>query len=138
MNKSSLKYRLIIAAVFLVSIFLFRHFYSSLGTGKHSSQTTRSQSAELNRNIANLILTKHARCRMQCREITEEEIKEILHDGNINYNKSDLNDNRGATYALEGYSHEHQHLRIVFAPKQNELIVVTCIDLDKEWQCDCN
>lgn len=138
MNKSSLKYRLIIAAVFLVSIFLFRHFYSSLGTGKHSSQTTWSQSAELNRNIANLIFTKHAKCRMECRDITEEEIKEILHDGNINYNKSDLNDQRRATYVLEGYSHQHQHLRIVVAPKQNELVVVTCIDLDKEWQCDCN
>jgi hypothetical protein len=75
---------------------------------------------------------------MECRDITEEEIKEILHDGNINYNKSDLNDKRGATYALEGYSNEHQHLRIVFAPKQNEMVVVTCIDLDKEWQCDCN
>ena len=138
MNKSSLKYRLIIAAVFLGSIFLFRHFYSSLGTGKHSSQTTWSQSAELNRNIANLIFTKHAKCRMECRDITEDEIKEILHDGNINYNKSDLNDKRGSTYALEGYSHEHQHLRIVFAPEEDKIVVVTCIDLDKEWQCDCN
>ena len=90
------------------------------------------------KNISHLILTKHAKCRMECRDITEEEIKEILHDGNINYMKSNLNDERGPTYALEGYSHEHQHLRIVFSPKKEEMVVVTCIDLDKEAECDCN
>ena len=138
MNKNWSKYRLIIIAL-IVIVFLLRTVYPSFknfnkNTSQNSSQTTGS----LDRNINHLILTKHARCRMECRDITEEEIKEILHEGNINYNKSDLNDNRGATYALEGYSHEHQHLRIVFAPKQNEMVVVTCIDLDKEWQCDCN
>ncbi len=75
---------------------------------------------------------------MQCRDITETEIKEILHDGNINYAKSELNDSRGPKYALEGYSDDHQHLRIIFAPEQNGMVVVTTIDLDKEWQCNCN
>ncbi|MGI8582026.1 MAG: DUF4258 domain-containing protein [Chitinophagaceae bacterium] len=74
---------------------------------------------------------------MECRDITEDEIKQILHDGNINYNKSDLHNERGAIYTLEGYSHEHQHLRKVFAPERDELMV-TYINLDKEWQCDCN
>ena len=75
---------------------------------------------------------------MECREIDADEIKEILHEGNINYNKSNLNEMGGPTYALEGYSHDKQHLRIVFAQKPDALVVVTCIDLDKEWQCDCN
>jgi len=42
------------------------------------------------------------------------------------------------TYALEGYSDEHQHLRIVVAPESDGLVVITCIDLDNEWQCNCN
>jgi hypothetical protein len=134
MNKNWSRYKLIIIAVIVIAVFLIRIVYPSLQSRNHSSQSA----AGFNRNINNLILTKHARCRMECRDITEEEIKEILHDGNINYSKSDLNDKRGATYALDGYSHEHQHLRIVVAPKQSELVVVTCIDLDKEWQCDCN
>ncbi len=75
---------------------------------------------------------------MECRDITEDEIKQIFHGGNINYNKSDLHNERRATYAVEGYSYDHQHLRIVFAPRSDELVVVTCIDLDNEWQCDCN
>jgi uncharacterized protein YpmB len=139
MNKNWTKYRLIIIAVIVIGAFLFRNIYPSLRkTGNHTSQITQQTSPELNRNIDHLILTKHAKCRMECRDITEEEIKEILHDGDINYNKSDLNNERRATYALEGYSHDKQHLRIIFAPEKDKLVVVTCIDLDKEWQCDCN
>ena len=139
MNKNWTKYRLIIIAVIVIGAFLFRNIYPSLRkTGNHTSQITQQTSPELNRNIDHLILTKHAKCRMECRDITEKEIKEILHDGDINYNKSDLNNERGTTYALEGYSHDKQHLRIIFAPEKDKLVVVTCIDLDKEWQCDCN
>jgi len=138
MNQIWTKYRLIIFVVILIIIFLFRNVFPLLKTGDHSSQTSHPESSEFNRDIEHLIISRHAKCRMECRDITEDEIKEILHAGKINYTKSDLNDERGATYALEGYSNEHQHLRIVFAPKQNELVVVTCIDLDKEWQCNCN
>ena len=135
MLKNWPKYRIIIFILIVISLFVSRTILRLFKTGD-TSEIVRFPG--LNRNIAHLTLSKHARCRMECRDITEEEIKEILHDGNINYNKSNLNDVEGATYALEGYSYEHQHLRIIFAPKENELVVVTCIDLDKEWQCNCN
>lgn len=133
MSKSWNTYRLIILVVIIIGFFISRTFFQ-----KAHGPGIRPLRVELNRNIDNFILTRHAKCRMECRDITEEEIKEILHDGSINYMKSNLNDERGATYALEGYSHEHQHLRIVFAPKKDEMVIVTCIDLDKDWQCDCN
>ena len=45
---------------------------------------------------------------------------------------------RGKTYPLEGETHDKQHVRIVFAPKGNDTLeVVTCIDLNTEWPCDC-
>lgn len=74
---------------------------------------------------------------MECRHIDESEIKEILQDGKINYNKIESGE-KGKTYPLEGMTHDHQHVRIVFAPHENELVVVTAIDLEKEWPCDCN
>lgn len=104
---------------------------------RYDEDGTLNNSEAFNRNTDHLILTRHAKCRMQCRDIILQEIKEILHDGNINYAKSDLNDRGGPTYALEGYSDEHQHLRIVFAPEEDGMVVVTTIDLDKEWPCDC-
>ena len=108
-------------------------------TTSPSIQTAPNNSDGLNRSQNHLVLTKHAKCRMDCRHITEEEIKEILHDGSINYNKSQLHDARGPKYAVEGFSHEHQHLRVIFAPEPNAMVVVTCIDLDTEWECpSCN
>lgn len=92
----------------------------------------------LNRNPANINYTKHARCRMDCRKIDEREVEYILKNGKINYNKSDL---KGADcnkkYAVEGISQDNQKLRIIFAPCNDEVTVVTCIDLNTNWECNC-
>lgn len=74
---------------------------------------------------------------MGCRHITETEVKEILEKGEINYRKSEPDAHPDPKYALEGYTHEGQHLRIVFAPSGDNLVVITCIELGAEWQCDC-
>lgn len=89
-----------------------------------------------NRNASHIIFSKHAKCRMDCRKIDESEIKEILKNGTINYKKIQ-SDKRGKTYPVEGFTHDRQHVRIVFAPKGDGLVVVTVIDLDTDWKCDC-
>ena len=111
--------------------------------GDHSSPVvvtapdTKSEPYAIDRH-AHLTYTKHARCRMDCRHITEAEVTEILTTGHINTNKSNPQDQPCPTYALEGYSDEGQHLRIVFAPCGGDTKVITCIDLDKDWSCDCH
>ena len=89
-----------------------------------------------NRHANHLIYTKHARCRMECRHIDESEVKEVLEDGKLNYSKIEKSD-KGKSYPLEGFTHDKQHVRIVFAPQKENLVVVTVIDLDNEWPCDC-
>ena len=90
------------------------------------------------RHPAHIHYSKHAQCRMECRHINESEVKEILSNGTINYNKSDLKeDSCHKRYALEGYSHDNQKLRIIVAECNNELTVITVIDLGKEWPCSC-
>ena len=74
---------------------------------------------------------------MDCRHIDESEIKEIIQKGEVNYSKIEESP-KGKSYPLEGVTHDKQHVRIVIAPHENELVVVTVIDLEKEWQCDCN
>ena len=84
-----------------------------------------TSSVELNRNPAQIIYTKHARCRMSCRHINQTEVMEILKDGEINYRKSELN-NKDCykKFAVEGFTKEHQHLRIIFAPcKMKKLLL---------------
>ncbi len=96
----------------------------------------KDEIAGFNRKTSNLIFSKHAKCRMDCRKIEESEIREILKNGTINHKKIQ-SDKRGMTYPVEGYTHDKQHVRIVFAPKDDGLVVVTVIDLDTDWKCDC-
>ncbi|HRN95052.1 MAG TPA: DUF4258 domain-containing protein [Chitinophagales bacterium] len=93
----------------------------------------------LSRNIAYIQYSKHARCRMDCRQITESEIEKVLETGTINYRKSELDVVEcKQKYALEGYGDDRQHIRVIFAPCQNKTTVVTCIDLGEDWECACN
>ena len=90
------------------------------------------------RNTSHLIFTRHVKCRMGCRHITEEEIKEILKNGRLNKVKSGIGSKGDSTFSLEGYSHENQHIRVVVAPDNDGLVIITCIDLEHEWPCDCH
>lgn len=92
----------------------------------------------LNRREQRLIFTKHARCRMDCRHIDDEEVKEILQQGTINYSKSEPNDKPDPKYALEGVTRDQQRVRVVFAPSKKGMVVITVIDLGQEWTCHCN
>ncbi len=92
----------------------------------------------LNRNPSHINYSKHAKCRMACRHIDDVEIEDILKNGTINYKKSELQgEDCRKKYAVEGYSKDRQHLRIIFAPCGDEMTVVTCIDIGQEWSCNC-
>ena len=128
--------------VLLAIAALFLRWYNSQTPGIQSqvpgAQTkTRIKEARFDRRATKLFFTKHARCRMKCRQITQEEVKEILAEGKINYSKSRLDDQKGPSYALEGTTSDRQHVRIIFAPKQKHMSVVTVIDLEVDYQCDC-
>ena len=83
--------------------------------------------------------TKHGACRMQCRGITEQEIKQVLQAGKINYDKSNVRDKPCGTYAVEGNTADGQHVRIVIADCDTISNVVTAIDLSLENDtCMCN
>lgn len=108
---------------------------------KNTSANTRvinKEQVKFDRSVTNLFFTKHAKCRMKCRHITQKEVKDILVNGTINYNKSDLNDARGPAYAVEGVTKDRQKVRIIFAPKKQHLTVVTVIDFGQEYICNCN
>jgi deoxycytidylate deaminase len=110
---------------------------STSATTVSAEQDSAISDDPINRHPDKIIYSRHARCRMDCRHITETEIKEILSEGKINYGKIEENP-KGKTYSFEGITAERQHLRVVFAPKgNNDIEVVTCIDLDTEWSCNC-
>lgn len=137
----------LILAVFFVIALVVKQYREGSATHTEPTTTTQNRSGEKSvRSENNLerfrnpeeeyFFTKHARCRMECRHITQKEVKEIVRKAQVNYNKSDMNDPKGPTYALEGYTaQDRQHVRIIVAPKQKHLSIVTVIDLDEDWNC---
>jgi hypothetical protein len=91
----------------------------------------------IDRHPGKLIYTKHARCRMDCRHIDEAEVEEILAKGRINYRKSEPAGRPDPKYALEGNTRDGQQVRIIFAPAKRGMVVITVIDLETEWSCNC-
>lgn len=125
LKQKSLFYFVVFIVIVFVLLRTFTHFNSE------------NKKRESYRDTAHLILTKHVRCRMGCRHITKQEIKEIVENGKVNYRKSGIGSKGDSTFALEGFSHENQHIRVVVAPESDGLVIITCIDLEHEWPCNC-
>lgn len=134
--------------VILLAIVLFfvkRYKADSLPAPEPKAKTgdRRSPSSAVNRDrgfdrrVSYLQYSKHAKCRMNCRHITQQEVKEIMKDGKINYSKSDLQNSRCPRYAVEGMTSDNQDVRIIFAQCNESTTVVTVIDVGKEWSCNC-
>ena len=107
-------------------------------------KTDKDPPSSVNRNrgfdrrVSYIEYTEHAKCRMQCRRISQAEVEEIMKEGKINYAKSGVNDRPCPTYALEGTTHDKQRVRIVFAQCDLKTKVVTSIDLNTDWECHCS
>lgn len=131
---------LLIIVLLLIALFVVKQCKRS-GSAKTDPAitTTQKDTRGLNRDPSVINYSKHARCRMDCRHIDEAEVKDILANGKINYSKSEIGDNPDCKrrYAVEGNTRDNQRVRIIFAPCQTEVTVVTVIDLGKEWACDC-
>ena len=105
---------------------------------KESGGVRKNSTTDFDRSLTPLVLTKHARCRMECRHIDESEIKEILERGRVNYSKSEPDGKPDPKYAVEGMTHDGQQVRVIFAPSKRGMVVITVIDLKEEWKCACN
>ncbi len=89
------------------------------------------------RRTSYLKYSNHANCRMECRKISKAEVEEIMKDGSINYNKSDIKNARCPRYAVEGVTKDKQRVRIVYAQCNESTTVVTVIDLETDFECHC-
>ena len=89
------------------------------------------------RDPEKLIYTKHALCRMDCRQISRDDINEIMEKGIINLNKSNRRDRPCPTYALQGETRDGEKIRVIFAQCDRETKVVTCYNLQEDFECHC-
>ena len=105
---------------------------------KQKTETININAAEpFVRDTSLLVYSRHAKCRMDCRQIDQEEVRDVLLTGKINFRRVE-EDEQGITYPIEGLTKDKQYVRVVYAPKKDAIVVVTAIDLEKEWPCNCN
>jgi hypothetical protein len=95
---------------------------------KKPSSNIINRDRRFDRRTAFLEYSRHAECRMDCRNISKSEVETIMSEGRINYNKSDISNARCPRYALEGKTDDGQRVRIVY---------VTVIDLGEDHACAC-
>ena len=139
MNKKWYPYLLII--VLGAVLFFVKRYQGHSKSGANQNQA--SPVSEVNRNrgfdrrTSYIEYTAHAKCRMQCRHISQGEVEEIMKDGKVNYNKTDVNARPCPAYALEGMTDDGQRVRIVFGQCDLKTKVITVIDLNTDWSCDC-
>jgi len=89
------------------------------------------------RHPKSIIYTKHALCRMSCRHIDRHEINEIIEKGVINFNKTNKSDRPCPTYALQGRTASGENIRVIFAQCDSLTKVITCYNLEEEFECHC-
>jgi len=136
----------IFVAILAVLLFVLRRYKSEQAAKPKTTVTNNDAKGKntggvdregFDRRTSYIEYSYHAKCRMQCRKVSQAEVEEIMQDGKINYNKSDLQNARCPRYALEGVTTDNQKVRIVFAQCNEKTQVVTVIDLDTEWSCNC-
>lgn len=84
-----------------------------------------------------LAYTKHARCRMECRQISKGDIQEIMKKGIINFSRSNRRDQPCPTFALQGRTRDGEYIRVIFSQCSEETLVVACYNLEQDFECDC-
>jgi len=137
---------LLLIAVLAVLLFALKRCKNENAPDPQTNVTSKDKKKEnssinrdrgFDRRINFLEYSNHAKCRMQCRKISQSEVEDMMLNGKINYNKSDLQNNRCPRYAIEGKTADRQDVRIIFAQCNEKTEVVTVIDLDTDWQCSC-
>lgn len=135
---------LLIVAFLVVFVFVNRfrtNDSNSQGTGREPTENYRERSKGPLSGIKipnrKVIYTKHAKCRMACRQIDESEISELLANGKLNNSKSSPSSRPDPRYAIEGRTDDGQQVRLIVAVAERGLVLVTVIDLQKEWSCNC-
>ena len=74
---------------------------------------------------------------MDCRDISKEDIDEIMEKGIINFSMSNRSDRPCPTFAVQGETSDGEKLRVIFAQCLKETKVVTCYNLKENPVCDC-
>jgi hypothetical protein len=95
------------------------------------------QKEAFDRGIKELQYTNNARCRMVCRKISEEDIKEIMDKGIINFSRSNRRAQPCPMFTLQGRTRDREYIQVIFSQCSEETRVLNCYNLEQDVDCPC-
>lgn len=85
-----------------------------------------------------IIYSPHAKCMMKCRKISQDNVMEILKNGNVNFKESNIHRTPCPTYAIEGELSGNKKMRILVTTVDSIAEIETAISLDfQKDSCFC-
>ncbi len=85
-----------------------------------------------------IIYSSHAKCVMNCRNINEADVMEILREGDVNFEESNTHDTPCPSYAIDGTLAGDKKIRIVITTVDSIAEIETAIDLNSNKDtCRC-
>lgn len=87
--------------------------------------------------VQQLVYVAHARCRMNCRDISPGLVEQVYLEGKVNCKKSSVVKGN-SRYALELRDERGDVIRIIVEDDHGKHVIVTAIRLDKPDKCTCS
>ncbi len=127
-----------IKSTFAIPFFLFL-FSCTTTTVQESSLDANFQEQDLSYQGKPIKISRHGRCRMECRHIDAYEVQEIINKNYVNKRKSKPKaaPGRCPSIAFEGRSRDKQHIRVILGDCDDNPLIITVIDLDNNYHCNC-
>jgi len=88
-------------------------------------------------NARALIYSDLATCQMGCRNISKENIEDLLSNGEVIFSESEVHGEPCPTYAVEGETSEGRSLRIHLTKCDSTSEVVGAIIIEEVRDCQC-
>lgn len=70
-----------------------------------------------------------AKCQMLCMKMKESDVKKLLQEGEVNYNKSDVHQKPYALFAIENTNNDEPHYRVLISDRDSISEVIDIINL---------
>lgn len=103
----------------------------------HTAASQVDRNKVFDRRTGFLEYTEHAKCRMACAHITEQQVVRVLDSGTVSNMRSELNAKPCPVYIVEGYTAEKTRLRVAFAQCDAKTKVMSCNYVDSTIDCSC-
>jgi len=89
-------------------------------------------------NRTEVSYSQKAICLMKCGNISEEGVREILKDGDVDFSASETRAKPCPSYIIEGETKEGQSLRVIIVKCDSTTTVLEASDFGRKYECSCD